>query len=228
MVLQELFNKAKNLRASDIHLITSCPPLLRIDGNLQPLDGTEPLNDDDINRLFTELASLEQRELFNRDSELDFAYNISEAWRVRCNAYRQQGSTCMAIRLLPSKIPTIDDMGLPQVCKELIMRPRGLIIITGPTGSGKSTTLAAMIQHLNMTERRHVVTIEDPVEYQIEGITQKGNTKIVKGLVPLSEVCGYATSIRSLTQGRATYTMEPSCYQEVPKHIMEKIMEGRK
>ncbi len=165
MVLQELFDKAKNLRASDIHLITSCPPLLRIDGNLQPLDGTEPLKDDDINRLFTELASLEQRELFNRDSELDFAYNISEAWRVRCNAYRQQGSTCMAIRLLPSKIPTIDDMGLPQVCKEMIMRPRGLIIITGPTGSGKSTTLAAMIQHLNMTERRHVVTIEDPVEY---------------------------------------------------------------
>jgi len=165
MDIKALFDKARVLRASDIHLINSCPPLLRIDGSLQPLEDTAALTDDDINRLFNELTSLEQREQFNNNSELDFAYTISEAWRVRCNAYRQQGSTCMAIRLLPSKIPTIDDMGLPQVCKDLIMRPRGLIVITGPTGSGKSTTLAAMIQHLNMNERRHVVTIEDPVEY---------------------------------------------------------------
>jgi len=96
---------------------------------------------------------------------LDFGYTLADGSRVRCNAALQRGSVSLAIRLLPPTIPTIDELEVPQVCKELVLRPRGLVVISGPTGSGKSTTLAAMIQHLNNTESRHVVTIEDPIEY---------------------------------------------------------------
>lgn len=165
MNIHNLFDQARAKKASDVHLIVSCPPMLRIDGDLQPMPDAPVINAEDLTRMFDELTTPEQKELFLREGELDFAYTISEGWRVRCNAYRQQGVICLAIRLLPPTIPNLDDLGLPQVCKELIVRPRGLIIITGSTGSGKSTTLAAMIQHLNNTERRHVVTIEDPIEY---------------------------------------------------------------
>jgi twitching motility protein PilT len=165
MQIKQLFERARELRASDIHLIVNCPPMLRIDGNLQPMTDVPVLNPDDLKSLFNEVTSPEQRALFEKESELDFANTMSGGWRIRCNAYKQQGATSMAIRLLPPSIPNIDDLGLPQVCKDLITRPRGLVIITGPTGSGKSTSLASMIQYLNNTERRHIVTIEDPVEY---------------------------------------------------------------
>ena len=165
MNLNQLFDQARDRKTSDIHLIVSSPPLLRINGNLQTLPDTPALTAEDLTQMLNEMTKPEQRELFEKESDLDFAYTISEGWRVRCNAYKQQGTTCMAIRLLPPTIPSIDELGLPQVCKELITRPRGLIIVTGPTGSGKSTTIAAMIQYLNNMEWRHLVTIEDPVEY---------------------------------------------------------------
>ncbi len=97
--------------------------------------------------------------------ELDFSFTLSDGSRVRCNAGRQKGEIGLVLRLLPPVIPNIDQLGLPEVCKELILRPRGLVIISGPTGSGKSTTLAAMVQYLNAQQKRHVVTIEDPIEY---------------------------------------------------------------
>ncbi len=165
MEIKQLFERARELRTSDIHLIVNCPPMLRIDGNLQPMPDAPILNSDDLTSLFNEATRPEQRVLFEKELELDFAYTMSGGWRVRCNAYKQQGVTSMAIRLLPPSIPNIDDLGLPQICKELITRPRGLIVVTGPTGSGKSTSLASMIQYLNNNERRHIVTIEDPVEY---------------------------------------------------------------
>jgi twitching motility protein PilT len=165
MNIHNLLDQARAKKASDIHLIVSCPPMLRIDGDLQPMADAPILTAEDLSQMFNELATLEQKEIFQKESELDFAYTISEGWRIRCNAYRQQGAICLAIRLLPPTIPNLDTLGLPQLCKELIIKPRGLIIITGPTGSGKSTTLAAMVQYLNNTERRHVVTIEDPIEY---------------------------------------------------------------
>lgn len=163
--LHDLFDQARAKKASDIHLIFSCPPMLRIDGGLQPLSDSPVFSTEDLARVFDELTTTEQKEIFNREFELDFAYAMPEGWRIRCNAYRQQGSISMAIRLLSPAIPSLDVLGVPQVCKELIVKPRGLIIVTGSTGSGKSTTLGAMIQHLNATERRHVVTIEDPIEY---------------------------------------------------------------
>lgn len=164
MEIIELLRLAESKKASDLHLIVSCPPLLRIDGDLQALDGVPPLNPEGISRMFTQVTTPHQRELFSHNLELDFAYSMPGGGRLRCNACQQQGAISLAFRLPPA-IPTIDELGLPQICKDLITLPRGLIILTGPTGSGKSTTIAAMIQHLNTTERRYVVTIEDPVEY---------------------------------------------------------------
>lgn len=165
MEIQDLLRHAESLRASDLHLIVSCSPLLRIDGSLQPLDGAPELTSEEISQIFFQVSTPQQREIFGRDLELDFAYAMPGGGRLRCNACQQQGSISLSFRLLPPTIPTIDDLGLPKLCKDLIARPRGLIIVTGPTGSGKSTTLAAMIQHLNKTERRYVITLEDPVEY---------------------------------------------------------------
>jgi len=167
-MLMDIFNLlhlAKSKGASDLHLVVSAPPILRIDGVLVPVGDTLPLTPDDIDHAFTELSSERQREDFGNHLDLDFGCSIPDVGRLRCNVAKQRGTTSFAIRLLPHVIPTIDELNLPAVCKELILRPRGLVVVTGPTGSGKSTTLAAMINHLNSKERRHVVTIEDPIEY---------------------------------------------------------------
>ncbi len=160
-----LLREAKLKRASDLHLVVGSPSTFRIDGYLEAADGVVSLTPEDINEGFLQMTTPEEREQFHRQLELDFGYTLPDVGRLRCNAAQQRGSISLAIRLLPPKIPTIDELGLPQICKELAMKPRGLVIITGPTGSGKSTTMAAMIQYLNTNETRHVVTIEDPIEY---------------------------------------------------------------
>jgi len=160
-----LLRKGNSRRASDLHMVVGSPAIFRIDGSLQAVDGDGLLAAQDINEAFLQLTTPEEREQFHRQMELDFGYTLPDVGRLRCNAAQQRGSISLAVRLLPPKIPTIDELGLPAICKELAMKPRGLVIITGPTGSGKSTTLAAMIQHLNFNESRHIVTIEDPIEY---------------------------------------------------------------
>ena len=124
-----------------------------------------PLTDDDINQTFNQLTSDRQRSDFQTGLELDFGSNVPDVGRIRCNVAKQRGTISLVIRLLPPVIPTLDELGLPEVCKELVLKPRGLVVVSGPTGSGKSTTLAAMINYLNSVEYRRVVTIEDPVEY---------------------------------------------------------------
>jgi len=160
-----LLRKGNSRRASDLHMVVGSPATFRIDGSLQAADGDGLLAAQDINEAFLQLTTPEEREHFHRQLELDFGYTLPDVGRLRCNAAQQRGSISLAVRLLPPKIPTIDELGLPAICKELAMKPRGLVIITGPTGSGKSTTMAAMIQHLNFNETRHIVTIEDPIEY---------------------------------------------------------------
>ena len=152
-------------RASDLHMTAGSPAVFRIDGSLEPANGVAPLTAEDINEGFLQLSTPEERETFHSQLELDFGYTLPDVGRLRCNAAQQRGTISLAVRLLPAKIPTIDELELPKICKELALKPRGLVVVTGPTGSGKSTTLAAMIQHLNDNETRHVVTIEDPIEY---------------------------------------------------------------
>ena len=156
---------AKSRTASDLHLVAASPPLLRIDGSLTPVDSMSPLTGDEISEAFAQMTTPQQRDDFERNLELDFSYNLPGVGHLRCNAAQQRGAVSLAIRLLPPKIPTVDELELPDMCKQLILRHRGLIVVTGPTGSGKTTTLAAMINHLNTNESCHVVTIEDPIEY---------------------------------------------------------------
>jgi len=160
-----LLRTGSSRRASDLHMVVGSPATYRIDGSLIPADGNASLSPEDINEAFLQLTTPEEREQFHRHLELDFGYTLPDVGRLRCNAAQQRGSISLAVRLLPPKIPTIDELELPQICKELALKPRGLVIVTGPTGSGKTTTIAAMIQHLNTQATRHVVTIEDPIEY---------------------------------------------------------------
>ncbi len=160
-----LLKTGKTKGASDLHMVVSSPPLFRIDGSLEAMNGSGPLTSDEVSQAFLQITTPEEREEFYRSLELDFGYTLAGVGRLRCNAAQQRGTISLAVRLLPAKVPTIDELGLPPIYKELAMKPRGLIIVTGPTGSGKSTSQAATIHHLNATERRHIVTIEDPIEY---------------------------------------------------------------
>ncbi|MBI4295940.1 MAG: PilT/PilU family type 4a pilus ATPase [Chloroflexi bacterium] len=156
---------AKMKNASDLHIIAGNPPFLRVYGLLQPLEDMSALTEDDIEGFFNQLTSERERAEFTRNLELDFGRTVPGVGRVRCNAARQQATLSLVFRLLPPTIPSLEELGLPAVCRELVLRPRGLAVITGPTGSGKSTTLSAMIEYLNANVSRRVVTIEDPIEY---------------------------------------------------------------
>ncbi len=151
--------------ASDLHLRTPSPPVLRVDGALVVMEDLPPLTPISVKAYFEEITMEHQRESFYRDLELDFSYSASGLGRFRVNVMLQRGSMSIAFRFIPFELPTIDELELPSICKDLILKPRGLILVTGPTGSGKSTTMAAMISYLNERERRNVITIEDPIEY---------------------------------------------------------------
>jgi twitching motility protein PilT len=168
----ELIKIAKLRGASDIHLAVGNPPMLRIHGSIVPaIDGTANLTAEDMKEAFDKMVTDEQGTEFYRNLELDFGYTVPEVVRVRANAAMQRGTISMVMRLIPNVIPNIDSLKIPEICKDLILRPRGMLIVSGPTGSGKSTTLAAMIDYLNEKEHRRVVTIEDPIEYMY---TSKG------------------------------------------------------
>ena len=151
--------------ASDLHLAVGSPPVFRIDGALIPLGNASPLDPDDIEAFFKQITNTKQRTAFKKEKEFDFAYSVSELARFRVNALWQRGTISLAFRRVTVDIPSIEELGLPPICKDLILKPRGLILVTGPANSGKSTTLAAMLNYLNNSASRNVITIEDPIEY---------------------------------------------------------------
>jgi len=163
--LINLFKRAKEKRASDLHLRVPSPPVLRIDGEVVPQQDLPDLTSADIKDAFSHITTPEQKEAFDRELELDFFVDIPGLSRFRVNALRQRGSISLAFRIVPLEVPSIDGLGLPPILKELAVKRRGLILITGPTGGGKTTTLAAMVNHLNENCQRNIVTIEDPIEY---------------------------------------------------------------
>jgi len=165
MQIDELLRLMVENDASDLHLRVPSPPVLRIDGVLIPQEDLGPVTHTDIKEAFEHITVESQRKAFDQKLELDLAYSIPELAGFRVNVLNQRRTMSIAFRRIPSTVPTIDELELPQICKELILMPRGLILVTGPTGSGKSTTLAAMMDHLNENERRNVITIEDPIEY---------------------------------------------------------------
>jgi twitching motility protein PilT len=151
---------------SDLHVKVDSPPMARIHGALQPIDGSEPLTEQEaeaaLEHILTDQGLLQE---FATEGEADFSYEISGVSRFRVNAFRQRGYVSIACRAIPFQVRTIDDLGLPEVIRTLAEQPRGIVLLTGTTGSGKSTTLAAMIDHINSSRSRHVVTLEDPIEY---------------------------------------------------------------
>jgi len=161
----ELFELMVEKGASDLHLRVPSPPVLRIDGVLTLMRDLPPITEKDIEQLLEHVVTLEQMNVFIEEMELDFAYSVPGLARFRGNALRQRGTTSLSFRFVPYDVPSIDDLGLPQIYKNLILKRKGLILITGPSGSGKSTTLAAMINHLNENDERNIITIEDPIEY---------------------------------------------------------------
>ena len=165
MQINEILARMVEKCASDLHLMVNSPPVFRIYGVLTPQEDLLPLTDNDIERLMKQVSSEKQRTIFERDLEADFAYSVSGLARFRVNVLKQRGTMSLVFRRVSFDLPSIDELELPQICKELILKPRGLVLVTGSSGSGKSTTLAAMINYLNSTEKRNVVTIEDPIEF---------------------------------------------------------------
>lgn len=165
MTMKEIMQAAMEQRASDIHLKTGNPPILRIDGSLRRLDHCDLLSEDDLSEYLAYIASDADVKKFEKVMELDSSYLFESKARFRVNACRDDGDTRIVMRLIPMKILTLDDLGLPPVLKKLCQLKNGLVLFTGPTGSGKSTSLAAMINEINETRADHVVTVEDPVEF---------------------------------------------------------------
>src|SRR5712691_3597989 len=153
------------LEASDLHLKVPAQPTIRLHGKLQPLEATEPLMPDDTQQILEHMLTEEKLEEFKADNEVDFAYSVPGLARFRVNAFLQRGSVSLVCRAIPAEIKSIEELLLPPVLSEIADEERGIILLTGTTGSGKSTTLAAMIDQINSRYAKHIVTIEDPVEY---------------------------------------------------------------
>ncbi|MFO0756113.1 MAG: PilT/PilU family type 4a pilus ATPase [Byssovorax sp.] len=163
--MHDLLMRALRVGASDLHLIAGSPPLFRIHGQLAPGERLPPLGPGTVRRLLMSLFNHAQRERFDLEHELDFALTVTGGQRFRVNAHSQRGTAAASIRLIPNKVPDLETLGLPAVVQSLAMRDQGLVLVTGPTGSGKSTTLAAMIEMINRTRNCHIITIEDPIEF---------------------------------------------------------------
>jgi twitching motility protein PilT len=163
--LNSLLKTLRDKNASDLHLKGNTKPLMRVNGELIYIDDVGVVGNDMMQRFFEQITSDKQREAFARDKELDFSYDTEGIGRFRFSAYIQRGGLCLTCRLIHSDIPTIEELRLPKVCRELALKNSGLVLICGPTGCGKSTTLAAMIGYMNETVKKMVITIEDPIEY---------------------------------------------------------------
>ncbi|OGS22696.1 MAG: type IV pili twitching motility protein PilT [Elusimicrobia bacterium RIFOXYA2_FULL_39_19] len=162
--MQDLLLLMVEKNASDLHITTGLPPMLRVDGELIPTQ-YEKMTSDISQRLIYSLLTDTQKEKFEANNELDLSFGIKGVGRVRMNVYRQRGSIGAAFRSISNKIPNFEELGLPPIAYEVMKIPKGLILVTGPTGSGKSTTLASMIDFLNEHNQSHILTIEDPIEY---------------------------------------------------------------
>ncbi|MEN6567056.1 MAG: type IV pilus twitching motility protein PilT [Veillonellales bacterium] len=163
-MMKQLLREAVERKASDLHITVGVPPVLRLNGNLIHLDYPKLLVDD-TEALLEEITTEEQRQRFQAQGELDFSFAITGLSRFRVNAFKQRGSVAIVTRVVSETVPTLDQLGHPEVLKALARKSRGLVLVTGPTGSGKSTTLAAMIHLINQERDCHIITLEDPIEY---------------------------------------------------------------
>jgi len=173
MELKEMLSKMMKENASDLHLKAGVPPVFRIDGTLRPTKD-EALSPEVLKKIALQLMNKRQAEIFDRTKELDFAVGVAGLGRFRVNVYIQRGSVALSLRAIPVSAKRVDELNLPPVLKDMASKPRGLILVTGTTGSGKSTTLAAMIEYINDNLNKNIITVEDPIEFLF-----KDNTSVI-------------------------------------------------
>ncbi|HSS03663.1 MAG TPA: ATPase, T2SS/T4P/T4SS family, partial [Solirubrobacterales bacterium] len=161
----EVLRRMVESRASDVHITPGVPPAMRDKGKIVPMEGFQVLTGQETREVVYSILNDDQRKRFENAKQLDFAYAIPNVARFRVNCFFQRGSVSAAFRLVPQDIPALDSLGVPQVLRELCAKPRGFVLVTGPTGSGKSTTLAAMVDVINSENQDHILTIEDPIEF---------------------------------------------------------------
>jgi len=162
--IDDLLRLVVEWKGSDLHLTVGVPPIIRVDGHLQPTP-YERVTPQEAQRMCYDILTDEQIQRFESTLELDFSYQVPRVARFRVNVFKERGNMAAALRIIPQRVPTLEDLGLPSALKELASKPRGLILVCGPTGSGKSTSLAAMINYINSERSEHILTIEDPIEF---------------------------------------------------------------
>lgn len=163
--IEDLLEEVVKQDASDLHLTVGMPPMLRVDGALKPVDGLSPLKAEDVEKLTFSVLDDVQKDILTKDKEVDFSFAFGDIARFRANAYHQKGNIGLALRLIPVEIRSTEQLGLPKIADTFTTFPRGLVLVTGPTGSGKSTTLAGMVDKINTERAVHIITVEDPIEY---------------------------------------------------------------
>lgn len=188
LLLEEVIKR----RASDLHLQVGLPPMLRIDGALTPLPGYDPLDEAAVEALVFAILDQDQQQILQKDKEFDFSFAFGNLGRFRVNAFHERGNIAAALRLIPNEIKSVTELGMPQVVLNFTEFPRGLVLVTGPTGSGKSTTLAAMIDKINAEKSHHIITIEDPIEF-----THKSKKSVVVQREVHYDTYSFSAALRS-------------------------------
>lgn len=191
VMIDKLLQEAHLKKASDMHITVGVEPIFRINGALIKADHFK-LKPADTEEMFKSITTAEQQQRLNELGEIDFSYSLSGYGRFRVNAFRQRGTIAIVLRLVADKVPTLEDLKHPEIMKTLSLKPRGLVLVTGPTGSGKSTTLAAMINLINQTEAAHIITMEDPIEY-----LHRHNKSIVNQREVNTDSISFANALRA-------------------------------
>jgi twitching motility protein PilT len=188
ILLEEVVRK----KASDLHIQVGLPPMLRIDGSLIPVSGTDTLDEGTVERLIFAILDEDQRQVLAKDKEFDFSFAFGTLGRFRVNAFHERGNLAGALRLIPNEISTVAELGMPQIVSTFAEYPRGLVLVTGPTGSGKSTTLASIVDKINTEKAHHIITIEDPIEF-----THKSKKSVVVQREVHYDTYSFSAALRS-------------------------------
>lgn len=190
--IEILLEEVVRRRASDLHIQVGLPPMLRVDGSLTSFPGFDALDPSAVETLLFSILDQEQQQILDKDKEFDFSFAFGTLGRFRVNAYHERGNLAAALRFIPSEIKTISELGVPPVVMNFANYPRGLVLVTGPTGSGKSTTLAALVDKLNTDTAQHIITIEDPIEF-----THKSKKSVVVQREVHYDTYSFSAALRS-------------------------------
>jgi len=190
--IEILLEEVLKQKASDLHLQVGLPPMLRVDGALKAVSGVESLNEELVEQLIFAILDDDQKQILLKDKEFDFSFAYGDLGRFRVNAFHERGNLAAALRLIPNEILTIEQLGLPEVVNKFADLPRGLVLVTGPTGSGKSTSLAALVHKINSEQSKHIITIEDPIEF-----THKSKKSVVVQREVHYDTYSFSAALRS-------------------------------